>query len=1089
MKHNYANPYVAWAGWKKSLLVFNATTLLLAAVSMQAGAAPYSLKAHVAFVKSSVAPITVSGRVVDENGEAIPGATVKVKGSNMGSITDSNGRFTLQNVDEAATLVVSYVGYDSRELKVSKSAMLISLTSQSNNLSDVVVVGYGSQKKVNLTGAVSSVDAKALESRPVQNVGQALQGLIPGLNFQASGLGGELNQNLSFNIRGTGTIGAGSSSAPLVLIDGMEGDLNSINPQDVETVTVLKDAAASSIYGSRAPFGVVLITTKKGKMGTSSVSYSNNFRWTKPMGLPTMMDSYTFANYWNEAAANGGESPKFAEDVLDRIVKYQKGEIDYTTIADANGDKWQYYTGSNANTDWFKEQYRDYSFSQDHSINISGGTEKTQYFVSGGFMDQGGITTYSGDAFKRYSLTGKVSTALSKLAKFNYTSRFIREDYTKASHQNDLFYHNVARRWPTVPVRDPNGFYADPAEIAQMIDGGRVINQKDILFQQAQLILTPAKGWNIVADGNVRITNRNNHEDILPAYGYTVAGNRFPLAVGYNAADYSYVYEYNDKANYFTGNIYTDYEFKLNDVHYFKVLAGFNTELNKLRTLGASRSGLITPELPTINTATADSRATEGSYQNWATTGFFSRLNYNYKERYLLEVNARYDGSSRFLSDQRWNLFPSFSAGWNVAQEDFWMLKDLVQVFKIRGSYGELGNQNTELWYPFFTTMPLGVANGNWLLNGQRPNTSTAPGLVSTMLTWERIASWNIGFDMAMMKNRLNLSFDYYKRNTFDMVGPAPELPVTLGTAVPRVNNADMESYGFEVEAKWQDRVGDFGYSVRAVLSDDQQRVTNYPNPTGNVATWYNNKMNNEIWGYTTVGIAKTQAEMDAHLATTNQNAMGGNWTAGDIMYKDINGDGKVDGGAGVLGNTGDRSIIGNASLRYRFSLDLGMDYKGFDFRAFFQGVGKRDYMPNGPYFWGASGGMWQSAGFTEHMDYFRDENSVMVASGLAGINTDPYFAKPYFTTTKNQQTQTRYIQNGAYIRLKNLQLGYTLPKGLLPKWGISRARFYLSGDNLFTITKMSKIFDPETVGLSGYNDGKTYPLAQIYSCGVNLTF
>ena len=301
--------------------------------------------------------------------------------------------------------------------------------------------------------------------------------------------------------------------------------------------------------------------------------------------------------------------------------------------------------------------------------------------------------------------------------------------------------------------------------------------------------------------------------------------------------------------------------------------------------------------------------------------------------------------------------------------------------------------------------------------------------------------------------------------------------------------NADMQSYGFEIEAKWQDRIGDLGYSIRAVLSDDQQRVTSYPNPTGNIANWYNNKMNGEIWGYTTVGIARTQAEMDAHLAGTDQNVMGGNWTAGDIMYKDINGDGKVDGGAGVLGNTGDRSIIGNSSLRYRYSVDIGMDYKGFDFRAFFQGVGKRDYMPNGPYFWGANGGMWQSAGFTEHMDYFRDESSVMVGAGLAGVNLDSYFPKPYFNTGKNQQVQTRYIQNGAYLRLKNLQIGYTLPRGFLPKLGISRARFYVSGDNLFTITKMSKIFDPETVGIGGYNDGKTYPLAQVYSLGVNLTF
>lgn len=1100
MKKNYTKLYGTSWMWQKVRLTTQLTSLL---------ALPALLPLHVAATAKDEAPFAVSGKdtrmtkivasrfqalsvtgkVLDENGQGIPGATIKIKNTTRGSITDNNGRFTLKDVPEDAILVVSFVSYNTKEMKATKAEMLIVLTPQSNDLNDVVVVGYGSQKRANLTGAVSTISAKALESRPVQNVGQALQGLIPGLNFQPGGSGGALNQNLTFNIRGMGTIGAGSSSSPLVLIDGMEGDFNSLNPQDVESVTVLKDAAASSIYGSRAPFGVVLITTKKGKVGSSSVSYSNNFRWTKPIGLPTMMDSHTFATYFNEAATNGGQSPSFSDEVLDRIVKYQKGEIDYTTTADANGDKWQYYTGSNANTDWFKEQYRDYSFSQDHSINVSGGTAKTQYFVSGGFLDQGGVTTYSGDNFKRYSLTGKINTEISKIAKLNYTSRFLREDYTQASHQSDLFYHNIARRWPTVPVKDPNGFYTDPSEIAQMLEGGRKIEQKDILFQQVQLVLTPAKGWNIVADGNMRITTRNNHMDILPAYANTVAGVQYPISVTGNAADYSFVSEFNDKANYFTGNIYSDYEFRVKGGHNFKVLAGFNTELNKLRTLGGSRTGLITPELPTINTATNESRATEGAYMNWGTTGFFSRVNYNYKERYLLELNARYDGSSRFLSDQRWNLFPSFSAGWNVAQEDFWMLKDLVQVFKIRGSYGELGNQNIKLWYPFYTTMPIGVNNGSWLLNGQKPNTSTAPGLVSTLLTWERVASWNIGFDLTMLKNRLSMSFDYYKRNTHDMVGPAPELPVVLGTSVPQVNNADLESYGFEIEAKWQDRIGELGYSVRAVLSDDQQRVTSYPNPTGNIDNWYSNKMSGEIWGYSTVGIAKTQAEMDAHLQTTNQNAMGGNWTAGDIMYKDINGDGKVDGGAGVLGNAGDRSIIGNSSLRYRFSLDLGMDYKGFDFRAFFQGIGKRDYMPTGPYFWGARGGMWQSSGFTEHMDYFRDESSPMVTSGLAGVNTDAYYAKPYFNTNKNQATQSRYIQNGAYLRLKNLQIGYTLPKSVINKFGISRARFYLSGDNVFTITKMSKIFDPETVGLPDYEDGKTYPLAQVYSCGINLTF
>jgi hypothetical protein len=340
-----------------------------------------------------------------------------------------------------------------------------------------------------------------------------------------------------------------------------------------------------------------------------------------------------------------------------------------------------------------------------------------------------------------------------------------------------------------------------------------------------------------------------------------------------------------------------------------------------------------------------------------------------------------------------------------------------------------------------------------------------------------------------MLKNKLNVNLEYFNRMTYNMVGPAPELPVTLGTSVPQINNADMKSYGFELEAKWQDKIGNLNYAVRAVLSDDQQEVTNYPNPTGNISNWYNGRKAGEIWGYTSVGIAKSQSEMDAHLTSASQSALGSKWGAGDIMYADLNDDKKVDGGAGVLGNTGDRSIIGNSTPRYRFSGDITAEYKGFDIRILIQGVGKRDYMPNGPYFWGASSGMWQSAGFTGHMDYYRDENSVMVKAGQAGVNTDSYFAKPYFNTTKNQQTQSRYIQNAAYMRLKNLQIGFTIPNSISSRVGISRARFYISGENLLTFTKLVDIFDPETIALSGWNDGKTYPLAKVYSCGLSVNF
>ncbi|WP_211316177.1 TonB-dependent receptor [Mangrovibacterium marinum] len=1034
---------------------------------------------------------TITGKVTDNTDFPLPGVTVVLKGTSDGTITDGNGMYSLKNIPSGATLVFSFVGMRAQEVVVGQEKTIdVVLEEETVGIEEVVAVGYGTQKKVNLTGAVSAVSAEALESRPVQNVGQALQGIVPGLNFSTSGLGGELNQNLSFNIRGTGTIGSGSNASPLVLIDGMEGDMNALNPQDIESISVLKDAAAASIYGSRAAFGVVLITTKTGKAGVTNINYNNNFRMTMPLGLPKMLDSYSFALYWNEAAANGGEGAKFTDEIIERILQYQAGEIDYGTVPNNNGDRWQFYTGANANTDWFDELYRDAAFAQEHSLSINGGSENVKYYVSGNFLDQEGLAKYSDDQFSRYAVTAKINATLSKKIKFNYSSKLIREDYEKATQQSGLYFHNIARRWPTNPVTDPNGHYTEASgEMVQLTQGGRTNDRSDWIYQQGQLIVSPIKGWNIYAEGNYRVKYYTYHQDVLPAYAYDVNNNPYAVGVGWNSAGYSSVYEYDRADNFFTSNIYTDYEFKLNEDHYFKVMAGFNSELMKYRTLGASRSGLISPSLPTINTATDNSKATEGQYQHWATAGFFGRLNYNYKERYLLEVNGRYDGTSRFIGDKRWNVFPSVSLGWNIAKENFWTLDHIFQTFKLRGSYGELGNQNTSNWYPFYSQMPVGINSGSWLLGGQKPNTASAPGLVSSLLTWEKVSTWNVGLDLSMFSNRLTVNADYFKRNTFDMVGPAPELPVVLGTSVPQINNADMESYGFELEAHWKDRIGKFNYSVRAVLSDDQQKVTSYPNPTGNISTWYEGEKMGDIWGYTTIGIAKTQAEMDAHLADVSQSNLASQWGAGDIMYADLNDDHKIDGGSGILGDTGDRRIIGNSTPRYRFSLDLGGDYKGFDFRILLQGVAKRDWMPNGPYFWGASGGMWQSAGFTTHMDYFRDESSVMVQAGHADVNLDSYFPKPYFNTGKNQQTQTRYVQSAAYMRLKNIQVGYTLPKSLTNRIGISKARFFLSGDNLLTFTSLIDTFDPETVGLGGWSDGKTYPLAKVVSCGLSVNF
>jgi TonB-linked SusC/RagA family outer membrane protein len=1039
---------------------------------------------------------TIKGIVKDATGETVIGANVSVVGTTIGTVTDVEGNFSLK-VPAGATLKISFIGYKDVDVKITNQQTLdIILEDDSQALDEVVVVGFGSQKKVNVTGAVSMVKAEALADRPVANVSQALQGVVPGLNFSVPMGGGELDNEMKFNIRGSGSIGSGSNASPLVLIDGMEGDMNTINPQDIENISILKDAAASSIYGSRAPFGVILITTKSGKSGRVTINYNNNIRFSDPLKVPEMMNSYDFARYFNAAAANGGQQAVFNQEALDRIVAYQKGEITAGTVA--NNGNWQEYGGANANTDWFGEHYRHWSPSHEHNISVSGGNEKVNYMVSGNFMDQRGMLKHSDDSYKRFSLNAKLGAEITKYIRMNYTSRWVRNDYDKSYYQTGLFFHNLARRWPTIPVTDPNGHYMPGSEIIQLEDGGRDNKSTDYLTQQMQLVIEPIKNWKITAEGNFRTENMNREYGVLPVYNYNEKNE--PQLMKFDESHGPGITEFNkstNKRNYFTMNFFTDYFYQTENGHYFKGMVGFNAELNKFNSMWGSRQGLISPTVPYLTTATTNMK-NGGEKNEWSTAGFFGRLNYNYKERYMAEVNMRYDGTSRFLDDQRWGFFPSFSVGWNIAREDFWgNWSDYVNEFKLRGSWGELGNQNTTDIYPFFPSMDIGAGNGDWLVNGAQPTTAKMPGLVSSLMTWETVRSWNIGLDFGALNNRLTGSFDYFKRQTLDMVGPAPELPVTLGADVPKINNADMESYGFDLELSWRDRIGKVSYGVKAIMSDARQKITRYPNETMKYSTWYAGKMDGEIWGFKTIGIAKTQEEMDAHLAKVDQSALGKNWGAGDIMYADINGDGKVDEGAGQVGDSGDKKVIGNNTPRYNYGITLDASWNGFDISAFFQGVGKRDVEVGGPYFWGAVGGMWQSAGFVDHLDYFRPEGDEM------GANLDAYYPRPLFgnDATRNQKTQTGYLQNGAYIRMKNIQLGYTFPKQWISKIGLQSFRVYISGDNLFTITKMAKMFDPETVSGRTWwdtnntepdnldNNGKVYPLSKVISFGINVNF
>lgn len=1030
----------------------------------------------------------INGKVLDQNGEPVIGATVKIKGSSTGTVTDIDGNFSLTATPGTA-LEISYIGFKTQQVKVGNGPVTIKLQEDSQSLNEVVVVGFGTQKKVNLTGSVGFATSKDLEARPVANAAAALQGVVPGLNIDTGNYGGDLNASKSISIRGTGTIGSGSSGSPLILIDGMEGDINTINPQDIDNISVLKDAAASSIYGSRAPFGVILITTKSGKSGRAQINYHTNLRWNTPVFMPDMMNSYQFVTFFDQAQYNGNGNHLYSDKERQKVYDYMTGASD-VFVEMGSGGKWN-YDHTYANVDWLDEYYKNTSFSQEHNASVSGGNDKVTYYVSGNYMGQGGFMRYGTDTAERYTLTGKISAQITKAIKIQYNTRWNRKNYSRATTMNDSFYNNILRRCrPNRAIKDPNGYYmADINYIEALEDGGRYRINNDGLSQQLRLVITPIKNWNIYGEINIKTDNDWTHQDTNVTYSHYANDPEKTYIPSATSATHDAVYEYSYKSTYLNPTVYTDYALTLNDVHNFKAMLGFQAEKMDYRNLTGSRNDMVTESLPVLDlTTSTDTYSIGGAYQRWRNAGFFGRINYDYDGKYLLEANLRYDGSSRFRRDHRWVWTPSFSVGWNIARENFWKpLQNTVNTLKFRFSLGELANQNTSSWYPTYQTLSIKTVSGTWLQDGAKTTTAYVPGLISSSLTWEKIINTNIGLDWGMFRNRLTGSFDYYWRKTKNMVGPGIELPATLGTSVPNTNNCDLTTYGWELALQWRDQIGDFRYGVKLNVADDQTKIDKYPNPTRSLSKYISGQVIGNIYGYTTIGIAKTQEEMDAHLATAKQTALGSNWAAGDIMYADLNGDGIINSGSNTLDNMGDLKKIGNNHPRFRTGITLDASWKGIDFSMFWQGVLKRDWDPgsNNMLFWGVTGsGQWWSTALAHHLDYFRAADT---SEDRLGPNVDAYYPRPLFNN-KNHQTQTRYLQNAAYMRLKNLQLGYTLPKSLVSKIGLQNLRVYVSGENLLTITSLEKVIDPELAGY-GWQGGMSYPLSRTYSFGLSVNF
>lgn len=1067
-------------------------------------------------VQSSM--ITASGMVTGSDGEPVIGATIIVKGKGIGASTDVDGKFSLK-VPAGSTLVISYVGCQTKEVKATSSPMNITLQDDTMNLDEIVVVGFGTQKKVNLTGAVGVATAQDLKERPVANATQALQGLVPGLNIEMSS--GSLERTPSINVRGGTTIGEDSSGNPLILIDGMEADINSVNPQDIETISVLKDAAASSIYGSRAPFGVILITTKSGsKDGKTTINYNNSFRFSNPINKKHMMNSVMFASWINDFLTTGGGNPRFNEEYMGRVVAWHNatpiapgqrmtadGQIIYSVEPNASG-QWNggFSTGCD-DIDYYDVVYKDWNFSQEHNVSASGGSALFNYYASGSFYGNDGQIKIGDENYRRFTATAKINSQMTKWLSFNINMRFTREDYKRPADLTDSEYERMAfTSWPIIPLYDRNGYLVHQSSTANLADGGSDKKQTDNYYIQTGLKISPIKNWNTYVDFNYRVNNMTRHWDQQVTYSHDINGS--PYVHGRNSSN---VHEELLKTNYYNLNARTEYSLSINESHNFHILGGFQAENLKELKFGLQRNGILVSTKPEVDMTTglgydgnAITPSVNGQRNEWSVAGFFGRFNYDYNGRYLLEANVRADGTSRFRTGRQWKTFPSVSVGWNIAQENFFHdLTPVVNMLKLRGSYGSLGNQNTNNWYFTYQTLSANPNSGGWMQNGAKPTVAYTPSLVSESLTWEKVETYNIGLDWGLFNNRLTGSFDYYTRTTKDMIGKSPELPNIFGPSVPSTNNTDLRANGWELSIQWRDRLAcGLTYSARFNLSDSRTKITRYPNnPTNYIYSTLEGYYTGDIWGYESIDIARSDEQMRAHLEALDkayetyhgeapavplqgQNHLGSNWQAGDMMYRDLDGDGRISKGSETIGDTGDKRVIGNNTPRYRFGIDLNAAWKGIDLRVFFQGVMKRDYWQGSQYMFGYAGDIWNSAGIIGVEDYYRDENTWSVQNGYLEENRDAYL--PRLAGNKNITAQSKYVQNAAYIRLKNIQVGYTLPQKITRKFGVEQLRVYFSGENLWTGTKLRKQFDPETIGSW---KGNGYPLCRTLSCGVSVSF
>lgn len=1061
---------------------------------------------------------SISGKVTDSSGASLPGVSVVVKGTTTGVITDMDGKYAIAKVPDNATLQFSFVGMKTQEIKVgTQNTINVVLSEESIGIEEVVAVGYGVQKKVNLTGSVDVISSDRLSNRQSPTVSQLLQGTSPSLNLAINNHNGfSPGAEMGMTIRGIGSLNGGK---PYVIIDGVSGDINSLNPEDIKSISILKDAASSAIYGARAAYGVILVTTKSGKKNEKfSASYSGDVSFNKAARQQPFLDSYTWTRVQNEAGNNLGGRP-ISDYTMDLIIAYQNKDWDWIRNAipgfpeDAdvrygsfpNGNKWDNAAKTFANTDWW-DVYLKTAVNQKHDFSFQGGSKNASYYFSAGYLGQEGTLNFTTDIFERINVTGKVDISIADWWDFSYQTRLTRSnrEYPNSTSQGDYdqLWRLLSRAYPFTPVYNGYGNYNMESDIPVLQAGTdriEAINNWHLFKME----IRPLKGLKINGDFayNTESKDRLDVEKNIPEQmvdkTVEIFGLSKPNNIERTLTDY----------RYWTANMYTGYEFSINKNHQFNFMVGMQLEKGITNQMSGYKTDMIVEAIPSFNTATGTSILSE-SLSHSATEGLFSRLNYNYKEKYLFESNVRYDGSYTFVTGNRWGFFPSFSLGWNAHKESFWNIPEkYISSLKFRGSWGSLGNQNIQP-YSDLELMPISTQKLNWIFNygNNRPIGYTqSPNLTNFGLTWETATTTNLGFDISFLNNKLLANFDLFQRLTTNMIGPAEAKPGVLGASVPNDNNSTLRTRGWELSLNWKDKLENgLSYFVTLNLSDATSVVTKYNNPTGILSTWHEGGEIGEIWGYTVHDLFRSQKEVDDYLATTQASFIASKFQPGDVRYEDINADGFVNNGKNTIGDHGDLSIIGNDQPHWQYGINAGFDYKGFDFSMTWNGVAKRDiYFDEATtLYWGFHSGWYNAQISNRHLDYFRDTPGTKYSGlyeGDANINLGGYFPKPYLNQTKEIQNKhfanTRYMTSAAYLRMQNVQIGYTLPQNIANKLSLQRLRIYLSGENLFTITKLPPGIDP--LALYGFSIGGsqnglgrgTYGADRSISLGLTLTY